>query len=215
MPTQHLLPFLLTGLLVVVVPGPNVLFVVGRALAYGKGTAITSAAGGATGAYIQAILISIGLGTIIERSELVFTTVKLIGAAYLVFLGVKAIRDRHALRQSLAGGGSDAPDAPVGFRAALQGMIVGLTNPKGTVFFGAVLPQFVDPSLGHIPAQMILLATTFCVMGILSDCTWGLIAGTARDWFARSPRRLALVGGAGGLAMIGLGVGVAVTGRED
>jgi threonine/homoserine/homoserine lactone efflux protein len=215
MPTQHLLPFLLTGLLVLVVPGPNVLFVVGRALAYGKGTAITSAAGGAAGAYVQVILVSVGLGSLIERSELVFTAVKLIGAAYLVFLGVKAIRDRHALRQSLADGGGDAPDAPVGVRAVVQGMLVGLTNPKGTVFFGAVLPQFVDPSLGHVPAQMIMLATAFCVMGVLSDCTWGLIAGTARDWFARSPRRLALVGGAGGLAMIGLGVGIAVTGRED
>lgn len=214
MATPHLLPFLLAGFLVLIVPGPNVLFVVGRALAYGKRTAITSAAGGSVGAYVQAILVSIGLGTLIQRSELVFTTVKLLGAAYLVFLGIKALRDRHALGQSLESAAADAPQAPVGLRAAGQGIVVGLTNPKGTVFFGAVLPQFVDPSQGPVPEQMILLATAFCVMAVLSDSAWGLTAGTARDWFARSPRRLALVGGAGGLAMIGLGVGVAVTGRE-
>jgi hypothetical protein len=96
--------------------------------------------------------------------------------------------------------------------SAEEGRIAAVGQESGEP---TVLPEFVDPSLGHFPAQMILLATRFCVVGILSDCTWGLIAGTARDWFARSPRRLALVGGAGGLAMIGLGVGVTVTGRQD
>jgi threonine/homoserine/homoserine lactone efflux protein len=94
-------------------------------------------------------------------------------------------------------------------------VLVGLTNPKAAVFFGAILPQFVDRSSGHVPLQMILFATMFSAMALVCDCSWGLVAGTARDWFARSPRRLAMVGGAGGLAMVGLGVGIAVTGRKD
>jgi len=223
-PTDHILPFLLTALVIIVVPGPNVVFVVGRALAYGRRTAVTTAAGGTFGAYMQAILVSVGLGTLVERSTLVYSGLKLIGAAYLVFLGVKAFRHRHALQQGMqavdADGGETAASttersAPSGLRAARQGVLVGLTNPKAAVFFGAILPQFVNRSSGHVPAQMILLATLFSLMALVCDSTWGVAAGTARDWFARSPRRLAMVGGAGGLAMVGVGVGIAVTGRKD
>ncbi len=229
-PTDHILPFLLTALVIIVVPGPNVVFVVGRALAYGRRTAVTTAAGGTFGAYIQAILVAVGLGTLVERSTLVYSGLKLIGAAYLVFLGVKAFRHRHALHQGMqatdaeGGEGSDGGEVtvsvaerkePTGLRAARQGVLVGLTNPKAAVFFGAILPQFVNRAGGHVPEQMILLATLFSVMALICDSTWGLAAGTARDWFARSPRRLAMVGGAGGLAMVGVGVGIAVTGRKD
>ncbi len=93
--------------------------------------------------------------------------------------------------------------------------MVGLTNPKTTIFFAAILPQFVDPSQGHVPIQMLLLGSTFPIMAVALDSCWALGAGTARAWFARSPRRLAMVGGAGGLAMIGVGVGLAVSGRRD
>jgi threonine/homoserine/homoserine lactone efflux protein len=223
--TDRILPFALTALVIILVPGPNVLFVVGRALAYGRRTAVTTAAGGTFGAYTQAILVSIGLGTLVERSSLVYSGLKLIGAAYLVFLGVKAFRHRHALQQDMREGdgddeGGDGASAArrkdmSGLKAARQGVLVGLTNPKAAVFFGAILPQFVNRAGGHVPEQMILLATLFSVMALICDSTWGLAAGTARDWFARSPRRLAMVGGAGGLAMVGLGVGIAVTGRKD
>ena len=93
--------------------------------------------------------------------------------------------------------------------------MVGVTNPKTMVFFAAVLPQFVDRSAGRVPAQMLLLGLISTGIALVCDSTWGLAASAARDWFARSPRRLSLVGGAGGLAMIGLGVTVAVTGRTD
>jgi threonine/homoserine/homoserine lactone efflux protein len=217
--TSHILPFLLTALVIILAPGPQVVFVVGRALAYGRRTALATAAGGTSGAYVQAILVSLGLGALVERSALVYSGIKLIGAAYLVFLGVKAFRHRHALRESMQqgeeGGAQRTERAPSGLRAARQGVLVGLTNPKAAVFFGAVLPQFVDRSSGHVPVQMMLLATMFSVMALVCDSTWGLAAGTAREWFARSPRRLAMVGGAGGLAMVGLGVGIAVSGRKD
>ena len=217
---DRILPFLLTAIVIILAPGPQVLFVVGRALAYGRRAAVSTAAGGTFGAYMQAILVSLGLGTLVERSALVYAALKLIGAAYLVFLGVKAFRHRHTLGASLRVGEQEGGEAqesrPVtGLRAARQGVLVGLTNPKAAVFFGAILPQFVDRARGDVPLQMILFATMFSTMALICDSSWGLAAGTARDWFARSPRRLAMVGGTGGLAMVGLGVGIAVTGRKD
>lgn len=215
-PTDHIAPFLLAAIIIILAPGPQVLFVVGRALAYGKRTALSTAAGGTFGAYVQAILVSLGLGTLVERSVVVYTTLKLAGAAYLVFLGVRAFRERRALHADMAAESENGTRQTVStLRAARQGVLVGITNPKAAVFFGAILPQFVDRSIGHVPLQMIVFATMFSSMALVCDSTWGLVAGTARDWFARSPRRLALVGGAGGLAMVGLGVGIAVTGRKD
>ncbi len=215
-PTDHIAPFLLTAIIIILAPGPQVLFVVGRALAYGKRTALSTAAGGTFGAYVQAILVSLGLGTLVERSAIVYTSLKLAGAAYLVFLGVKAFRERRALHADMeAESGNGTPRTVSGLRAARQGVLVGITNPKAAVFFGAILPQFVDRASGHVPLQMIVFATMFSTMALVCDCTWGLVAGTARNWFARSPRRLALVGGAGGLAMVGLGVGIAVSGRKE
>jgi threonine/homoserine/homoserine lactone efflux protein len=229
-PTDRIVPFLVAAIIIILAPGPQVLFVVGRALAYGRRTALSTAAGGTFGAYAQAILVSLGLGTLVERSAIVYTSIKLVGAAYLVYLGVRAFRQRGLLHADMAAAdgedGAQRADRAVsdraasdrtvsGMRAARQGVLVGLTNPKAAVFFGAILPQFVDRSIGHVPVQMIVFATMFSSMALVCDSTWGLVAGTARDWFARSPRRLALVGGTGGLAMVGLGVGIAVTGRKD
>jgi len=100
-------------------------------------------------------------------------------------------------------------------RAAREGLVVGVTNPKAVILFAAVLPQFVDRSAGHVPGQMLVLSAISIVIGLASDSCWGLAASTVRSWFARSPRRLGLVGGAGGLAMIGLGLTLALTGRKD
>jgi threonine/homoserine/homoserine lactone efflux protein len=96
-----------------------------------------------------------------------------------------------------------------------DGVIVGITNPKSYILFGAILPQFVNRAVGHVPAQMLLLALVCVLIGAISDCSWGFAASAVRAWFARSPRRFELVGGAGGLAMIGVGVTVAVTGRKS
>lgn len=215
--TRELLPFLATAVVVILIPGPQVLFVVGRALSYGKRAAMTSAVGGNLGAYTQGLLIAAGLGTLVEQSETIYTTIKLIGAVYLIFLGVMAFRHRHALAEGLKPAGEDeSPREPVGaWKAAQQGFLVGITNPKAGVFFAAILPQFTDRAAGHVPLQMVVLATLFSAIALLCDTTWGLVAGAARDWFAQSPRRLAAVGGAGGLAMMGIGLGIVVTGRKD
>jgi threonine/homoserine/homoserine lactone efflux protein len=208
--SEHLIGFTLASLVIIVIPGPGVLFVVGRALTHGRRTAFATAAGHAAGNYAVATCVAVGLGTLLQRSEQVFIAVKLAGALYLIYLGVRAIRHRHSLAAAL----SSAAGSSEGWRALRDGFIVGVTNPKTFILFGAILPQFVDRDAGNVPAQMLLLALISAGLGLASDSAWGLGASVVRTWFARSPRRYELVGGAGGLAMIGVGVTVALTGQS-
>lgn len=99
-------------------------------------------------------------------------------------------------------------------RVFRQGFVVGATNPKTIVFFAAVLPQFAEPARGALPAQLLTLGAIFLAIQALSDSTWALVAATARSWFARSPRRLETVGSTGGLMIIGVGAGMALTGAN-
>ncbi|MGS2591230.1 LysE family translocator [Streptomyces hebeiensis] len=210
---ERFLAFAGMSLVVIVIPGPSVLFVIGRALAHGRRTALASVFGNVVGSYALVVAVALGVGTLVEASVTVFLAVKLAGAAYLVFLGVQAFRHRGDLRAS-------AMERPAGparsdLRTVVDGFVVGITNPKGIVFFAAVLPQFVDHSAGRLAAQMLVLGLVPIAIGLVTDTLWGLGAAAARSWFARSERRLSLVGGAGGFAMIGLGVTVAATGRAD
>jgi threonine/homoserine/homoserine lactone efflux protein len=201
--------FVLASLVLIVIPGPGVLFVVGRALAHGRRTALATACGHGIGNYVVAACVAVGLGALLQRSASVFEVVKLAGALYLVWLGVQAVRHRKSLAEAFAATGEPRQ----GWRALRDGVVVGVTNPKSYILFGAVLPQFVNRAAGNVPGQMLLLSVFSVVIGAVSDCGWGLAASGVRSWFASSPRRFELVGGAGGLAMIGLGVAVAVTGR--
>ena len=203
--------FVLASLVLIVIPGPGVLFVVGRALAHGRRTALATACGHALGNYVVAACVAVGLGALLQRSASVFEVVKLAGALYLVWLGVQAVRHRKSLAEAFAATGEPRQ----GWRALRDGVVVGVTNPKSYILFGAVLPQFVNRAAGNVPGQMLVLSVFSVVIGAVSDCGWGLAASGVRSWFASSPRRFELVGGAGGLAMIGLGVAVAVTGRPS
>jgi threonine/homoserine/homoserine lactone efflux protein len=209
--TGQLLGFGLASLVLIVVPGPGVLFVVGRALAHGRRTALATALGHAAGNYMVAACVAVGLGALLQRSVEAFVIVKIAGALYLIWLGVHAIRHRKSLADAMA----VATPPREGWRAARDGAVVGLTNPKAYILFGAILPQFVNRAAGHVPAQMLVLALVSVAIGAISDCSWGFAASAVRAWFARSPRRIEMVGGAGGLAMIGVGVTVAVTGRHS
>jgi threonine/homoserine/homoserine lactone efflux protein len=209
--TGQLLGFALASLVLIVIPGPGVLFIVGRALAHGRRTALATACGHAAGNYVVAACVAVGLGALLQRSVEAFVIVKVAGALYLVWLGIHAIRQR----KSLAGAMAVAGEPRDGWRAARDGAVVGITNPKAYILFGAILPQFVNRAAGHVPAQMLLLATVSVAIGAVSDSCWGFAASAVRAWFARSPRRFELVGGAGGLAMIGVGVTVALTGRRN
>jgi threonine/homoserine/homoserine lactone efflux protein len=210
-PASHLLAFAALSLALIVVPGPNVLFVITRSLQLGRVAGLAVATGGQLGAYAQVAAVALGLGALAERSAAVFAAVKLVGAAYLVYLGVQAIRNRRSLAAALETSVTSGTT-----RSMLRdGFVVGVTNPKSVVFFAAVLPQFADRAAGHVPAQLLLLGVIFVAIAVISDGLWALAAGSARGWLARSPRRLELIGGTGGLVMIGIGVSLALTGRKD
>ncbi|MEU6764848.1 LysE family translocator [Streptomyces sp. NPDC046853] len=211
MSTDRILAFAAMSFLLIVIPGPSVLFVVGRALAQGRRAALTTVAGNTIGAYVLVVAVAFGVGSVVERSVAVFTALKLLGAAYLVHLGIKAVRQRKALHAAFTGEGP----AHSGLRTLWEGFAVGVANPKTIVFFAAVLPQFVDREQGHVWLQMLVLGLVFNAIAVASDSVWGLAAATARGWFAHSPRRLSMIGGVGGLTMIGLGVSVAATGRKE
>jgi threonine/homoserine/homoserine lactone efflux protein len=210
-PASHLLAFALTAFVIILIPGPSVLFTVSRAIVLGRTAGVATVAGNTLGAFTQVLAVAFGIGPLIERSIVVFTVLKLAGACYLIFLGVQAIRHRHSLAESL---GSKV-EQKTAVRIVIDGFTVGVTNPKVIVFFSAILPQFVDRQSGQVPLQIVLLGAIFAGVALLSDSAWALAAGTVRTWLSRSPRRLSLLGGTGGLAMIAIGTRLAFTGRND
>jgi threonine/homoserine/homoserine lactone efflux protein len=212
LPTAHLAAFLVTVYVLILVPGPSVLFVVSRGVALGRRAALATVLGNTSGLMFQLVLVIVGLGSILARSDTVFTVLKLVGAAYLVLLGLRSIRDRAALATALAQTGAVKP-RPLG-RILREGFVVGATNPKGLIIFTAVLPAFIDHSQGHATLQLATLGVLCAVIALVSDSSWALASGTARAWFGRSPRRLEWLSAGGGVTMIGLGVWLALTGRR-
>jgi len=210
-PTPHLLAFTITSVVLIAIPGPSVLFVVSRAITLGKAAGVATVAGNTAGAFTQVIAVAFGIGPLVERSVLLFTVLKLAGACYLVFLGVQAIRHRRSLAEALG----STIERKTTTRIVIDGFMVGVTNPKVIVFFAAMLPQFIERQSGHVPIQIIMLGAIFAGIALISDSTWALAAGTIRAWLASSPRRLAVIGGTGGLAMIAIGTRLAFTGRQD
>ena len=208
---DQVIALFVVAVVLIAIPGPSVLFVVSRGVALGRRAALATVIGNELGLLVQGAAVAIGLGVIVERSIVAFTAIKLIGSAYLVYLGVQAFRHRRRLVAALD------PDAePVSSRRiVLEGLFVGVTNPKGFLIFAAVLPQFVDAAAGPAQLQMFLLCLVCVGIAFVTDSAWALLAGTARSWFARSPRCLERVGGGAGIVMIGLGVRLAFTGRRD
>ena len=163
------------------------------------------------GEYVQVVAIAFGIGALVEQSVAAFTALKLLGGCYLIYLGVKTFRHRTALVDTFA-----ASREPSSARASFwQGIAVGVTNPKTVIFLAAILPQFVSRNAGGVPEQILLLGLLFAGIAVASDAVWALAAGLLRSWFARSPRRLELVGGAGGLGIAAVGLGFLFTGRKD
>jgi len=205
-PLASILGFLGTALIIFVIPGPSVLFAVGRALALGTRGGILSDVGNSLGIVPQVLAVAFGVGFLVQQSMVVLTAIKIAGGLYLVYLGIQAIRHRNAPVTSSEDAVGLSP-----WRLMAQGFVVGITNPKAMVLYTAVLPQFID---ARHPAtlQMLVLGGMGVVLGFLSDGVWVLVAGTARRWFARDPRRIARTGLVGGVLMIGLGGTLVVSG---
>lgn len=211
-PLPNLLGFLAAAIVLVIMPGPTVLFVVGRSLALGRRGGLLSVVGNEIGLSPVVIAVAFGVGAIVASSVIIFTILKIVGAAYLVFLGIQAIRHRKQTAAAV----QDASAAPKStFRLIAEGALVGVTNPKAIAFFVAILPQFVDPKAGWVPGQMLTLGFIFVGLALISDGCWALAAGSARDWFAKSPKRIERLGATGGVMMIGLGGVLLFTGTKS
>jgi threonine/homoserine/homoserine lactone efflux protein len=210
MSAARLLAFALAAAVLAAAPGPSVVFVVSRSLARGRRAGLRAALGDNCGKLIQLLAVAAGAGLVLERSVVDFEAVKLVGAAYLVYLGVQSIRQRRQLGLSL----TSTPTRVRGGRDVWEGLVVGASNPKGALIMTAVLPQFVDPAAGAVGLQVLALGGIFLALTLAADCAWAVGAGAARDRLSRSPRRLAAAGAASGSALIGLGVAVAVSGRS-
>ena len=191
--------FLVASILFIQVPGPSLLFTIGRALTVGRREALLSVVGNAIGLVAQVVLVAIGLGAVVAASATAYTAIKVLGAAYVVWLGIRAIRHRADARLAMENAAPVRRGHPVRI-----GFTVGATNPKTIVFFVAFLPQFTDPS-GAVALQTVVLGLVFGLMAVASDGAWAIAAGKARDWFARRPSRLDALSAAGGTMMVGLG----------
>ena len=210
LPIANAVTFALAALALIVIPGPSVLFVIGRSLSLGRKGGLLSVVGNALGLLPAIAAVAFGVAAIVAQSLVAFTVVKIVGAGYLIHLGIQAIRHRRPPTDEAV-----VPARQLStFRLLREGFLVGVSNPKTIVFFVAILPQFVDRSAGAIPAQLLLLGMIFIVIALASDSAWAWTAWNAREWFGRSPDRLSRMGSAGGVMMIGLGGALLLTGSK-
>jgi threonine/homoserine/homoserine lactone efflux protein len=199
--------YIVAAMVIILAPGPSVLFVIARAIAWGRKTAVFTVAGNVTGAFALSTLVALGLGPILQRSDLAYAAIQWGGSLYLMYLGVEAIRQRKIHAEDMRNQGDAAPGIA---RSMRDGFWVGALNPKGLVFYAAVLPQFVDRDRGNVALQLIFLGAVFSILAFISDGTWGLLAGTARQWLATDAKRLEKLRATGGIVMIILGISVLI-----
>jgi threonine/homoserine/homoserine lactone efflux protein len=200
--------YIVAAMVIILAPGPSVLFVIARAIAWGRKTAVFTVAGNVTGAFALSTMVAIGLGPILQRSDLAYAAIQWGGGLYLMYLGIEAIRQRKIHAEDMRNQGDIAPGVA---RSMRDGFWVGALNPKGLVFYAAVLPQFVDREKGNVALQLIFLGAVFSILAFISDGTWGLLAGTARQWLATDAKRLEKLRATGGIVMIILGISVLVS----
>jgi threonine/homoserine/homoserine lactone efflux protein len=200
--------FAVASLALLVVPGPSVLYIVTRSMDQGRAAGLVSVLGIHTGSIVHVAAAALGLSAILASSALTYGVVKYVGAAYLIWLGIRAIRGRAEEGAEVTG-----RERSLG-RIYAQGVVVNVLNPKTALFFLAFLPQFVDVSRGSVPLQIVLLGVTFILLGFISDGTYALVS-------ARVSRRLAARRRSGiarrwlpGITLICLGIVSAITGRR-
>jgi threonine/homoserine/homoserine lactone efflux protein len=205
--TSRLLPYLVTEFGLFMAPGPSVVFVVSRGVAFGRLAALIAVAGNTLGLISQLLVVVVILGGAFAHASAVPEVLKLAGAAWLIYLGIRTLADRRADDRDVL-----IAEARAGARGRLlrQGWVVGLTNPKGIVTFTAIAPQLIHRS-GHIAvAPLAALGALAVLVAMICDGAWGLVAGNARAWLGRSERRRARLNVGGGLLMVAFGIGLAI-----
>ena len=200
---SRLWEYLIATVLIILAPGPSVLFTIARAIAWGRLAAIATVIGNAFGMFLVSVLVAFGLGPLLQSSKLFYNGIQWAGGAYLIYLGYAAIA---ASRVDAQGMQKTEGNKPSFLTSLKNGFWVGVLNPKSIVFFAAILPQFVDQEKNNVTAQLLLLGAIFAAIAMISDGGYGLLAGTVRSWLAGDVKRLIFMRRFGGVVMIGLGV---------
>jgi threonine/homoserine/homoserine lactone efflux protein len=199
--------FIATSLILIATPGQDMILVMSRSIAQGPGAGVATAAGVSVGLVGHTVLATLGLGAILRASEWLFVALKLIGAAYLVYLAIGLLRTRHG---DLALGARTGRSAA---RLFVDGALSNLTNPKIAIFYFAFLPQFVAPGEANPTLQLAALGLTFAALTFLVKAPVGLSAGTLAGWLRRRPRVLVWLYRSSGAVLLGLGVRLALEKR--
>lgn len=203
---SSILAFGAVSAVIIATPGPSVLFVISRTVAFGRRVGLLTVAGNAVGLTVQVVAVAAGLAALLQQSITVYTAVKFAGALYLVWLGIQAIRSRASLQN-----GADEEAAPKTTFAILQeGFVVGTLNPKSLALFAAFMPQFIPSDTTAPTLNVAVLGAVFITVALVLDSIWALAAGSARTWFAGSPRRVRVMKTVSGSIMIALGLNLAL-----
>src|SRR3989441_4879850 len=205
---SSLLLFVTGAAVLLVIPGPAVTYVVSRSIGHGRAAGLVSVMGIVVGTLFHVVAATLGLSALLASSALAFQFVKYLGAAYLIYLGIRVLRGGDS--QLLEAAQGDRRLAPI----FAQGVLVNLLNPKTALFFLAFLPQFVDTSRGHVGAQILVLGLVFVALGLVTDGLYALGAGTAAAWLRARPRFLASERWVSGGMYIGLGVAATFAGHS-
>ncbi|WP_141581927.1 LysE family translocator [Actinomadura sp. WMMA1423] len=199
---SHLLAvFLVTSIIAMVIPGPDMLFILGCGMRGGPRAGLLATAGVATSEAVHVAVAAAGLAALFAAVPVAFTVVRIVGAAYLIYLGVQTLRHRRDVDVEPAG--------VSGRRAYLNGLLTNLLNPKMVTFTIAFLPQFIDPALGHVWVQFAILGAVLIALEFLVDGTVGVLAGRIGDWLRRRHTARRRLNATVGTLFIGLGVRLA------
>ncbi|MEL6149416.1 MAG: LysE family translocator [Chloroflexota bacterium] len=203
--------FALASLALVVIPGPAVLYIVARSLNQGRMAGIVSVLGISVGAFVHVCAAALGLSAILMSSAVAFTVVKYLGAAYLIYLGVRTLL---APNKSVTDDAMEI-DTRTHWRVFREGAVVNILNPKTALFFFAFLPQFVNPTGSAIATQIVVLGLIFVVIALVSDSVYAVAAGTLGGWLRRSRRFWDIQKFVAGGTYIVLGVATAALGSDN
>lgn len=201
--------FVIASLVLIVTPGQDMILVMSRSIAQGPGAGVATAAGVSMGLVGHTVLATLGLGAILRSSEWLFLALKLVGAAYLVYLGVALLRSRQ---QQIAVAGASPKALP---RLFVDGALSNVTNPKIAVFYFAFLPQFVLPGASHPTVSLFVLGLVFAGLTFLVKGPVGLAAGLLSAWLRAHPRFLVGLYRCSGVVLIGLGLKLALERAHD
>jgi threonine/homoserine/homoserine lactone efflux protein len=208
-PSNDLFLFVTAAVILLLIPGPAVLYVVARSVDQGRGAGLASTSGIATGTLAHVLAATLGLSALLLSSAVAYSLVRYAGAAYLLYLGVRKFRERPAADEEV----KRAQALPLRHVYA-QGVLVQVLNPKTAIFFFAFLPQFVSPARGHLSLQFFALGMLFTVMGLISDSMWALTAGSAAGWLRRNRTFIRNEHYISGTVYLGLGMATAVSGTR-